>query len=510
MDGRKSKLNVSISIVSRIILLAAAFLVRRLVIRFLGNDINGLNSLYTSIIGVLSIAELGVGGAIIFSMYSPIVAGDKQKVAALYGLYKKLYRIIGAVILGAGLLVMPFLPRLIGDYDALKVNVYLTFFLTLVSVVLSYLYSAKTSLIQAYKDNYITTGILTVSRLVRNALQIDAILIWKSDIIFVICQILDTLLVWALTEAVVRRRHGDIIRMREKVDAETKTEVSRNVKAMFMHQIGSVMVSTVDSLIISGYTGVSVLGRYANYTSISDMISGTIILFFSPLHSVVGHFCVSENQEKRREYFYHFYFLNYILGIICYLGFFSIADSLVLFLYGPGLEMSRSVVFIIALNSFTQYMRRSILLFRDASGSFYYDRWKAVAEGAVNILLSLLLVNILPASSRVAGVILATIITTLLICDTVEPFVIFRHVFGKSPKKFWLRNYAYIALYVVCLLTLTRLAVTGSIVLNGLISIGMSAAALGLLFLVDRFFRSELRTVTGMFTGLIRHIFRKI
>ena len=102
MDKRRGILNVSVSIFSRIVLLASALVVRRLLIRYIGNDVNGLNSLYASIIGMLTVAELGVGSAIVFSMYRPIVAGEKEKVAALYLLYKKLYRIIGAVIFSAG------------------------------------------------------------------------------------------------------------------------------------------------------------------------------------------------------------------------------------------------------------------------------------------------------------------------------------------------------------------------------------------------------------------------
>ena len=182
-------------------MLIAAIIVRRLLIQKIGNDVNGLNSLYTDIIGMLAVAELGIGSAIIYSMYSPIVAGDRKKVSALYCLYKRLYRVIGVIIFGVGLLLTPFLPLLISDYTNLNsgVNVYLTFILTLVSVVITYFYSAKTSLIDAHKDNYITTSINTISRLIMYGLQIASILIWRSFTIFIICSIISTLLIWALT-----------------------------------------------------------------------------------------------------------------------------------------------------------------------------------------------------------------------------------------------------------------------------------------------------------------------
>ena len=92
-----------------------------------------MNSLYTSIIGMLTVAELGIGRAVVYSMYSPIVSGDERSVAALFNLYKKLYKIIGAVIFVGGLIVLPLLPSLISDYEVLDVNVYITFLLTLSS-----------------------------------------------------------------------------------------------------------------------------------------------------------------------------------------------------------------------------------------------------------------------------------------------------------------------------------------------------------------------------------------
>lgn len=500
MDKRRSILNISTSVVSRVVLLVSALVVRRLLIHYIGNDVNGLNSLYTSIIGMLGVTELGIGSAIVFSMYSPIVLGDRKKVAALYGLYRKLYLIIGLVIFGAGLAVMPFLPALISDYDKICVDVHGTFFLTLVSVVLSYGYSAKTSLIEAHKDNYITTGILTIGNLVRYCLQAVAILLWASYPAFLACQIIGTVVVWLLTELAVRRKHGDIIRRREKVDDATKKEISRNVKAMVMHRIGTVLVHGVDSMIISGFIGVVILGKYSNYNYVAGIVAGTIGLFFTPLTSIVGHLCAAGDREEIKRSFDHFYILNYVLGFIFFLGYFAVVDGVIALLFGPGLEVARPVAFVITLNQFTQYMRNAGLLFRNASGTFYNDRWKPVAEGVINLLLSLFFVKVFPEEYKVVGVIAATIITTLVICNTVEPYVIFRHVFGRSPKAFYLRHYAYTGLFACALFVMARIvhpydSEIRGILVNGFLSVGLSIGMLCLVFLVDKGFRTEVRII---------------
>ncbi len=507
MDNRKiSALNVGTSIVSRIIILLFSIVVRRLLIQYIGNDVNGLNSLYTSVIGTLSVAELGVGVAIVFSMYKPIVQGDRGKVAALYQLYKKLYRIIGLVIFLLGFVVMFFLPYLINDYELINENVYLTFFLTLVSVVLSYFYSAKTSLIEAHMENYITTCILTAANIIRYGLQIVAIIVWKSYTAYVVCLIINTLIVWFLSSIAVRKRHGDIVQRHDSLDSETKKEIVKNIKAMFLHKIGSLLVFSIDNIIISAFIGAVVLGKYSNYNLIATHLAALITLFFSSLTSVVGHICAEGDTKKTYSYFNHFYCLNYIIGFVAFLGYYAVIDSLVTICFGSGLEIARTATFVVSVNRFTTYMRRTPLLFRDASGTFYYDRWKPLAEGAVNLVLSLLFVKIFPEEYRVTGVIFATIITTLLICYTVEPYIVFKHVFNRSSAGFTIKNYSYTALFVAFLFLFDRLKFSNSniyttFLFNGLLSLVLSALAISLVSVLNPSFRREISAWIKVVTG---------
>lgn len=525
MDKRRGIANISTSILSRLLLLFVALYVQRLLIQKIGNDANGLNSLYSSIIGMLAVAELGVGNAIIYSMYAPIVKDDKKQVAALYRLHARVYRIIGLVILMGGLAVMPFLPRLIGDYRQLSINVFQTYFLSLIAVVLTYLFSAKTYLIEAYKDNYLTTGIATASSVVKYALQAAAILLWRSFTLFLVCQIIGTLLTWVLTEIVVRRRYGDIISMHETVEAAAKHEIIKNIKAMFLHKVGEIMVTGVDNLVISGFIGVVILGKYNNYVLIASVLSGTIALFFTPLTSIVGQYCVSEDREHIKEYFYHFYYLNFTLGLIFFLGYYAVIDYAITICFGAGLIVPRAISFVITLNKFTWFMRRTELLFRNATGTFYHDRWKPIVEGTVNLVLSIAFVLLFPEDLRVVGVIVATIITTLSICYTVEPYIIFKHVFAQSPKSFYLRHYAYVALFTASLVgmhflmnfmptaevlstteaasttaaptteTISTAAALMGVLLNGFSAVGLSLLVLLLLICVDKGFRREAQHV---------------
>lgn len=496
MDKKRIFLNVGVSICSRILLLFVALLVRKMLIQYIGNDVNGLNSLYTNIIGMLAIAELGVGSAIVYSMYSPIVNGYKQKIVALYCLYRRLYQIIGFLIFGMGLIVMLFLPRLIDDYESISVDVYSSFFLSLLSVTISYFYSAKTSLIEAYRDNYITSIILTISRLVCYGLQIVTIILWQSYYVYLICQIIETLIVWGLTEIVVRRMHADIVCGKESLDLCTKKEVSKNIKAVFMHKIGGVLVDTTDSVIISIHVGVATLGLYTNYHFLAVVLAGTISLFFTPLTSIVGHLCAKDDTYEISVWFEHFYCLNYIVGFVSFLGYYAVIDNIVALCFGSDLAVSRLIIFTLTLCQFSAFMRKSCLIFKDASGLFYNDRYKPLVEGVINLILSLTLVNVLPKEFCIIGVILSTIVTSLLICHTVEPYVVFYNLFGKPPLKYCLRNYFYFGLFFVTtaifsLLIQYRGSEFKTLVINGSLSLAVSVLVFVLLAIADPKFRIE-------------------
>ncbi len=458
MDKKRSVLNVSISIIFKIALLIGNLLVRRFLIRYVGNEINGLNSLYISILDFLSVTELGVGAAITFCMYKPIVDNENDKVSALYRLFTKLYLIISAIITCCGLLIMPLLPYLAKGYNVENVNLYATFFVMLISVVITYLFSSKTSLINAYKNNYVTTIISSSGQLIQLGLQIIVLIYTQSFFWFLMCRIISALLQWFVTEILIRRKHKNIIKNKQTVDSETKKEVTKNIKAMFMHKIGNVLVNTVDSIIISAFIGIVILGKYSNYTTIMSAMTGVITLFFTPLTSIIGHLFIENDKDCVKKYFNFFHSFNFVIGCIFFLGYYAVIDNLVTICFGNDLELNKSISFIITLNYFIQFMRQATLLFRDATGTFYNDRWKPLIEGILNIAMSIgfvyLFGYLFGEEFAVVGVIVATIVTNLAICHVIEPHVLYKYGLNSKTKNYYIRNYIYIIIFAAALIGL--------------------------------------------------------
>lgn len=456
MDRKRSVLNIAVSIIFRFLILVTSLITRRYLIQYIGNEINGLDSLYVSILGFLSVAELGVGTAIVFCMYTPIVEKNDEKVAALYQLFSKIYWIIGGVILVVGIALMPFIPYIAKDYAQLDVNIYRTFFLTLISVVMTYAFNSKLSLINAYKNNYISTAVSSSGVVLQYVLQTVAIVLTSSYELYLICKIFTVILQWVAAEYITRRKYNHIISMPEqKVDNATKKDIVRNIKALFLQRIGGILVDSTSSIIISAFIGVVILGKYSNYSMIATAVVSVISLFFTPLTSIIGHLYVVD-EAALKKYFSAFYSINYILGVVFFVGYYAIIDNLVELMLGDNLQLSRSISFVITVNYFVKFMRQTYILFKDATGTFYEDRWRPLIEGSINIVLSvffvLLFKNNLGEEYGVVGVCIATIITNLTVCHIMEPYILYKKIFKSSAKPQIIKNLLLTCLFVVALL----------------------------------------------------------
>ena len=498
INKKRSLLNVGVSIFFKLALLVSNLLVRRYLIRYVGNEVNGLNSLYLSIIGMLSVVELGIGSAIIYCMYKPIVEGNTQKVLSLYRLFQKIYLIIGIIIAVAGCALMPALPYLAKGYTEANVNLYLTFGIMLLSVILTYFFSAQISLMNAYEDNYVATTITSCGQLLQYVLQIVVLILTKSFIWYLVCRIAAAVAQWILSEIITKKRYPSIFSVKkEPIDDDTKKEIVKNVKAMFMHRIGGVLVNTIDSIIISAFIGVVILGKYSNYITIMTAMTGVLGLFFTPLTATIGRLFI-QDETAFKQYYDFFYTLNFILGCIFFLGYYAIIDDLVLLFFGEGLEVVKPISFIITVNYFIQFIRQATLIFRDASGTFYYDRWKPIAEGVSNLVLSILCVllfkSIFNEDMAVVGVIVATILTNLCICHVIEPHVLYKYAFHSSAKKYYIRNYLYIIIFIgiLFLLNICMLSIDNhwlELLVNGSIAVGLALIPVIMAIIADNNFR---------------------
>jgi len=500
MNKNKAFLNIITSTIFKLLLLIISILLRRYLLKYLGKEAVGLFSLYTSILGFLAIAELGVGAAITFSMYKPLVEKKYDEISGLYFLYKKIYNIIFLIFLIVGLTLTYFIP-MIAKENSGTFNMHITYILFLLSTITTYLYAHKTSFINANLDNYITVTIRSIGVIIESIIQILVLIfIAKKDIrlgftLFMLVILISNIFQGLFTNLIFNKKYRNKINNNKELNNEIKKEVTNKTKAMFSHKIGGLLVNTTDSLIISSFISVTVLGVYTNYITLSTGLVGILSLVFTSITSVIGHSYAKNTKEVFYRQFNYIYIINYILGFIFFLGFYAVIDDTILILFSKdnSLIMDGKIVLVITLNYFIQFMRRAVSTFKDSSGLFYNDRYKPLFEGVTNLVLSLILVRVW----GVVGVLVATIITNIFITHIVEPYVLYKHGFNKNPKGYYLYNYIGIGLFVIAIIIFNMIPLKDfnniyiNFLVRGFLSVGISLLLLTTIYIFNRRFRES-------------------
>ena len=251
--------------INKIILLIIPFIVRTIFIKTLGMEYLGLNSLFSSILNILNLAELGVGSAIVFSLYSAIAKNDEKEICALMNFYKKIYRIIGILVVAIGLIILPFIRQLCKGSVPTDVNIYILYLMYLVNSASSYfLYAYKNCLLTAYQQTYISNNVSTFVKVGLNVLQAIFLLLGQGYYVYLALAILATITenivnaIWATRKYPNYKANGEIPKDEKKM-------IYKKVKALFFYKVGGVVLSSVDSIVISSFLGLTVLGKYNNY-----------------------------------------------------------------------------------------------------------------------------------------------------------------------------------------------------------------------------------------------------
>lgn len=491
MDKKKALKNILTAILFKVIVLIISLFSRRYLVNILGNEATGLYSLYISIIGFLAVAELGIGTAITFSMYKPIVEGDSDLVSGLYYLYKKVYSIIFFITLIIGLGVTPFLSFIIKEQTG-AFNIYITYIIFLLGTLVTYLYGFKTSFIDAHLDKYVTTSILSIGKIIEAVLQIIVLLITKSFILFITSILMSNFIQMIATNIIFNFKYKHLVNDNKHIPKEVKSDVIEKTKAMFFHKIGGLLVLSTDSIIISAFIGISLLGVYSNYTLIMTSMVGILALIFSSIISIIGHSYAKNETSIFYKQFKYIYLVNYILGFVFFLGYYAIIDSIIDVLFGTDFIVNIVIVKAITINHFITFMRNSVNSFKEASGLFYQDRFKPLFEGLVNLVLSLVLVKFW----GIIGVLVATIVTNLLITHIMEPYVLYKHGFAASPKKHYVINYLGILLFLITMLSFNYIpfkafsSIYTTILVKGLVSISISISVLLIIYVISKTVRT--------------------
>ena len=310
--------NVVFGVILKIYQILLPFFMRTAMIYFMGVEYLGLNSLFTSILQVLNLAELGVGSAMVYSMYKPIAENDELTICALLKLYKIYYRVIGMVIAVLGILVTPFISKLINGEIPNNVNIYILYLLNLSATVLSYwLFAYKNSLLQAYQRADIISKVSIVTSTFQYVLQFLVLVILHNYYIYVIVMLATQAMTNIIT-AIVANRIYPMYQPKGNILDYEKKEINNKIRDLFTARLGGVIYTSVDTIVISSYLGLSELAIYQNYYYILTAVIGVFNVIFNSVLAGIGNSIILETKEKNYKDLKKFLFIiSWLAGWSC-------------------------------------------------------------------------------------------------------------------------------------------------------------------------------------------------
>lgn len=403
--------NIFFGLILKIYQIFIPFAVRTLMIYFMGMKYLGLNSLFVSILQVLNLAELGVGSAMIYSMYQPIAKNDTKSICVLMNLYRTYYRIIGLVIAFLGICIAPFLPYLIKKDLPTDINLYVLYFLNLSVTVMSYwLFSYKNSILQAMQRMDIISKISLLISTLQFLLQVIVIILWKNYYLFVLVMLAMQIVNNLLTAYYANRMYPDCLPYGH-LSKEEKQVINRRIRDIFTARIGSTIVNSADTIVISTFLGLSVLAIYQNYFYLLTAVSGFIFILFQSITAGIGNSLVVESNEKNFSDFNKLTFLIVWMAGVCTCCFLCLYQIFMTLWVGERYLLSFSVVICFCLYFFVTIISGLLNLYKDASGIWHKDKWRTLITALSNLILNILTIH----SWGVYGVILSTVLSTILI-----------------------------------------------------------------------------------------------
>lgn len=442
--------NVSAAIVGQIISIVISLVSRFVFIRQLGEVYLGVNGLFTNVVGLLSFAELGVGTAINYRLYKPLSENNIPHIKSLMALYKKVYYVIGAIIFFLGISILPFLPLFLKTVDEKSIDhLYLIFILYVFNSSVSYFFSFKRALIISDQKRYIATIYRYVFYVIMNIFQMVVLLLYESFIGYILIMIACT-----LAENISISYKADKMypylkeKDSEKLNEKDKVEIKNNTLALMFHRVGSIMVNSTDNILISKLVGLVYVGVYSNYQLLTSSLNIIISQLFTALTASIGNLGATESKEKAEFILYKIFFINFCISAVVCATLYSSADILIETWLGKKMILGKNVLVCIVANFYLYQIRKTVLTFRDAYGVFWHDRYKALAEAAINLIISILL----GLKIGIVGILVGTIVSTLLTSVWIEPHILFKYIFKRSAWKYYKRAIIYTIVTVGCCL----------------------------------------------------------
>lgn len=501
--------NTTRNIIWGIVNKTAAFLIpfamRTVLIRLLGTEYLGLDSLFSSVLQMLNIAELGFSSAVVFSMYKPIAENDSKKICALLNLYRSAYRIIGICILAIGLLITPFLPRLIKGNIPSDLNLYLLYFIFLGNTTIGYwMFSYKKSLLSAHQREDLNVNANTICTLLKCFLQFCILVVYRNYYLFLLIMPLMSMVENIYIERLTRKLFSQYV-CSGRLDQDSRKDISRRIGGLMIRKVCQISRNSMDNIIISAYLGLAQVTIYGNYYTILYGIHTLLECITKAMTASVGKNIVVTDAGTNHADMMHFTFIYMWIASICTICLLVLFQPFMLLWMGAKLMLSQAVVVLLCIYLYSLCLGDIITVYATGAGLWWESRYRSALEAASNILLNILLGKYF----GISGIILATILSIIFINFIYGTAIVYKYYFINQPfRTYYLHHlfYAVITIGTAYLVYAVCRQLPDDNIIQLLIK-GIVAFILSNLFLLIAYHRTkEFRDAMR----LMRHILRRL
>lgn len=497
--------NIMTGLLGQLIITITGFISRTVFIQVLGTTYLGVSGLFSNILTLLSFAELGIGQAIIFSLYKPIAENDEEKICSLMQLYERVYKFLFVFVLVLGLVLVPVLPFIIKDIESIP-NIHIIYILFVANSASSYLFAYRSSFITACQKNYITNYISFICNILMCLSQVITLLIFRNYFVYLGIQIvfglIPNIIVYLYSVKVFPfLKRKDIPSLPK---SEWKT-IMDNVKALIMYKIGTLALNSTDNIIISAFVGIATVGIYSNYLLLTSTVGGFLSSVFNNLTASIGNLNAKESDERKLFIFRVINLATFWFYTVCSVCLFTCMTPFIHVWIGVEYILPVSASVIIALNVYIGGMLFAPFNFRQTMGIFVEGRWRPIISAIINIVASVIFVK----WWGLVGVLWGTAVARLTTNVWFDPYLVFKRGMHTSPIPYYIDYIKKGALFV--LIAILCWVLTGNmpdssiwlVLLKGIVTFAVSNIVIFVCFFRGKEFE-YLFGVVRNFKGIIK------
>lgn len=403
-----------------------SFFVRSMYIRYIGQKYLGLNSVYISMMSLLSFADLGLDTVFVFLLYKPFKEKNYKLINGVLKIYKIFFRIISISVIFIGILLIPFIPYIIGNKSHVT-GAYIIYALFVINSSAGYLNSYNRSILIVDQKNYIIQIVSTIFIVLIDLTQIIGIIVNHSPIFYIIIQVIGNICINITVFIWVKKHYRYILRsgVSELNKLEKRTLLHNSIGGV-SDKIGTLVVFSSDNILLSMYTNLVIVGMYSNYMVLITIIRTLLSMFISAISPGLGELGTEKNYSKNKNIFLELHFIIGSLSTFIFLCFYIIIDPFLTIWIGKNSVFEIYTNLLIAINLWLSLIRTTAILFITSNGLQGMQKWKALVEAILNLLFTLIFLKIFHMG--LDGIMLGTILSSFMVVVWYEPWIVFKKV----------------------------------------------------------------------------------